>query len=79
MTDTLNQSIAGILSINPGMRDSILQYMISIVMSDKRIAEEEVAFLYNFGENLGFCQIEVASAIASAIQHSYVPSLESIC
>ena len=74
-----NQSVGGILSINPGMRDSLLQYMISIVMSDKRIAEEEVAFLYNFGENLGFCQIEVASAIAEAIQQSYVPSLESIC
>lgn len=77
--DTLNQSISGILSINPGMRDSMLQYMIHIVMSDKRIAEAEVAFLYDFGESIGFSQMEVASAIAEAIQQSYMPSLESIC
>ena len=61
------------------MRQSLLDYMIHITMSDKRIAEEEVQMLYDFGDSIGFTKMEVASAIAEAIQKSYVPSLESIC
>ena len=74
-----NQSVNGILNINPGMREGILQYMIRIMMSDKKFAENEVKMLYDFGESIGFSQMEVASAMAEAIQQSYVPSLESIC
>jgi len=74
-----NKSVSGILNINPGMREGILQYMIRIVMSDKKFAEDEVKMLYGFGESIGFSQMEVASAIAEAIQQNYVPSLESIC
>ena len=74
-----NQAVNGILNINPGMRESLLQYMIRIVMSDKKFAEEEVKMLYDFGDSIGFSKMEVASAIAEAIQQSYIPSLESIC
>lgn len=77
--EIFNQSVNGILNINPGMREGILQYMIRIMMSDKKFAENEVKMLYDFGESIGFSQMEVASAMAEAIQQSYVPSLESIC
>lgn len=77
--EIFNQSVNGILNINPGMREGILQYMIRIVMSDKKFAENEVKMLYGIGESIGFSQMEVASAIAEAIQQNYVPSLESIC
>lgn len=77
--ETFNQAVGGILNINPGMREAILQYMIRIVMSDKRFAEDEVEMLYGFGESIGFSPMEVASAIAESIQRSYLPSLESIC
>lgn len=77
--DIFNMAVGGILNINPGMRDGLLQYMIRIVMSDKKFAEEEVKMLYDFGDSIGFGKMEVASAIAEAIQQSYVPSLESIC
>lgn len=77
--DIFNQAVGNILNINPGMREGLLQYMVNIIMSDKKITEEEVAFLYDFGDNIGFSQMEVASAIAESIQKSYVPSLESIC
>lgn len=79
IAETFNQAVGGILNINPGMRQSLLDYMIHITMSDKRIAEEEVQMLYDFGDSIGFTKMEVASAIAEAIQKSYVPSLESIC
>lgn len=76
--ETFNQAVGGILNINPGMRDSLLRYMIHIVMSDKRIANEEIDLLYHFGDSIGFSEMEVAQAIAESIQKSYIPSLESI-
>ena len=72
-------SVQNILRINPGMREGMLKYMISIVLSDKLIAKEEVDLLYEFGEQIGLSDMEVASAIGEAIQVNYVPSLESIC
>ena len=77
--DIFNKSVEGILKINPGMRDGLLDYMIQIVMADKKIAPEEVKWLYDFGNDVGFSDIEVATAIASAIQRNYIPSLEAIC
>lgn len=79
VSETFNKAVGGILNINPGMRHNLLDYMIHIVMSDKKIAEEEVNMLYGFGDSIGFSEMEVASSIANAIQKSYVPSLESIC
>ena len=73
------ESVENILRINPGMREGMLKYMISIVLSDKLIAKEEVDLLYHFGDQIGLSDMEVASAIGEAIQMNYVPSLESIC
>ena len=74
-----NDSVENILKINPGVRLALLEYMISIVMSDKKIAPEEIKLLYNFGESIALSEMEVATAIAEAIQRRYMPSLESIC
>lgn len=73
------ESVENILQINPGMREGMLKYMISIVLSDKLIAKEEVDLLYHFGSQIGLSEMEVATAIGEAIQMNYVPSLESIC
>ena len=73
------ESAENILRINPGMREGMLKYMISIVLSDKLIAKEEVELLYHFGDQIGLSDMEVATAIGEAIQMNYVPSLESIC
>lgn len=74
-----NDSVENILKLNPGVRVALLEYMISIVMSDKKIAPEEIKLLYNFGESIALSEMEVATAIAEAIQRRYMPSLESIC
>ena len=74
-----NDSVENILKINPGVRVALLEYMISIVMSDKKIAPEEIKLLYNFGESIALSEMEVATAIAEAIQRRYMPSLESNC
>ena len=77
--EIFNNAIQSILNINPGMRDGILTYMIGIVMSDNKISRDELDFLYNFGANIGFSEMEVANAIALTIQKNFVPSIESIC
>jgi hypothetical protein len=76
---TFNDSVENILTINPGMREELLTYMINIVLSDKIITKQEIDLLYQFGSSVGLSDMEVATAIAEAIQSNYVPSLESIC
>lgn len=77
--EIFNDSVAKILEINPGMREGMLKYMIHIILSDKIIAKEEVELIYGFGNNIGLSDIEIATAIAEAIQQCYVPSLDAIC
>ncbi len=77
--EIFNNAIENILKINPGMREGILNYMIGIVMSDNKISRDEVDFLYSFGANIGFSEMEVANAIAVTIQKNFVPSIETIC
>lgn len=76
---TFNESVESILSINPGMREELLNYMINIVLSDKIISKAEIDMLYQFGSSVGLSDMEVGTAIAVAIQSNYIPSLESIC
>ena len=75
---TFNNSVENILKVNPGMREDMLEYMIQIVISDKTISTEEMDMLYDFGRNVGLSDMEVATAIAVAIQKNYIPSMESI-
>ncbi len=78
VAQTFNSSVENILKINPGMRDSMLEYMIHVVMSDKIISTKEVDLLYQFGSSVSLSDMEVSQAIAEAIQKNYIPSLESI-
>lgn len=77
--ETFNESVSKILEINPGMKEGMLKYMIHIVLSDKIIAKEEIELIYKFGNGIGLSDIEIATAIAEAIQQCYVPSLDAIC
>ena len=77
--ELFRQSVQNILSKDPGMRDILLTYMMSLVLSDKEIAKEEVEFIYSFGKEIGFSDKEISVKFAEMIQRNYVPSLESIC
>lgn len=77
--ELFRQSVQNILSKDPGMRDILLTYMMSLVLSDKEIAKEEVEFIYSFGKEIGFSAKEISVKFAEMIQRNYVPSLESIC
>ncbi len=77
--ELFRQSVQNILSKDPGMRDILLTYMISLVLSDKEIAQEEVDFIFAFGKEIGFSDKETSVKFAEMIQRNYVPSLEAIC
>lgn len=79
IASVFNESVSKILEINPGMRDSLLKYMIRIVLSDKNITDEEIELIYTFGSNIGLSEMEIATAIAEDIQQSYVPGMDAIC
>ncbi len=73
-------SVTKIMEINPGMRDTLYDYMIGIVLSDKKINQKEVEFLYMAGENLfGYSKKEMCDKLAVAIQQNFVPSFDAIC
>lgn len=74
-----NQSLSNILSKEPGMRDNLLLYMISLVLSDKEISDAEVRLIYNIGSNMGYSDKEISVKFAEMIQRNYIPSLSSIC
>ena len=59
--------------------DALLTYMMSLVLSDKEISEDEISLVYNFGSNIGFSEKEISVKFAEMIQRNYMPSLESIC
>jgi len=77
--DTFDQTVEKILDIDPSKREGLMEYMIDIVMSDKKITHDEVKTLYKIGDYLDYSEQEVAQAIAHSIQTKFVPSLESIC
>ena len=73
-----NESLNKILEINPGYREALIKYVISIVMSDSVIEEEELDMVYSFGNQIGFSEVEIASYLAMEIQKSFVPDILSI-
>lgn len=79
VSNLFDQSVKNILSQNPGMRDSLLAYMMGLVMSDKEISENEIGLIYGFGDSIGFSEKDISQKFAEMIQRNYVPSLESIC
>lgn len=73
-----NESLNKILEINPGYREALIKYVISIVMSDSVIEDEELDMVYSFGNQIGFSEVEIATYLAQEIQQSFVPDILSI-
>lgn len=79
VNELFKQSVSNILQKDPGMRDSLLAYVIGLVIADKDISTEEVKLIFCFGDDLGLSQKEISTMFASMIQEHYTPSLQSIC
>lgn len=73
------QSVTHILESHPEMRGEILKYAVNLVLTDSRINEGEVGFVFDFASgSLGYSEQEIAQCFAAAIQASFNPSLLSI-
>ena len=71
-------SINAILNINPGLKPNLLEYIISIVLADREIGEQEVSFVYNIGKGLGLSVKEISILFAEMVQRNFNPSLDAI-
>ena len=76
--EQFQDSVNKILEINPGLKNSLLQYIISIVLVDRDIAEQEVNFIYQIGQCLGLSIKEISLIFANMIKMNYVPSVVSL-
>ena len=74
------ESVTKIMQTNPDARDSMLQYMIALVMADKEIKASEVDLILKIAQNLlGYLPIETAQIFSQMIRGSYSPNLNSLC
>ncbi len=68
------QSTGAILKINPGERFNMFAFLIEMVLADKKIAKEEIEFLYTTGKGVfGFQKKETAQMIGEAIRNKFMP------
>ena len=70
-------SINNILKINPGLKPTLVAYIIQMVMADNTIGKEEVNFIYSFGQDLGLSIKEISNIFADMFHQVYNPSLSS--
>ncbi|MBP5647456.1 MAG: M48 family metalloprotease [Bacteroidaceae bacterium] len=79
ISQLFDQSVKNLLAVNPGLRETLLEYMIGLVLSDQEITSDEVNLIFAFGSGIGFSEKEVSLKFAAMIQQHYTPSLDSIC
>ncbi len=74
--DLFAESIAKILEINPSDRFAMLNMLISLAHSDRRISRNEIAFMFEVGtQMMGMSRKEIAQLIAENIQQGFNPEL----
>ncbi len=79
VSEKFEESVSKILELDPTLRDTMLLYIMGIIIADKRFDKKEIELLYNIGENvLGYSRKEIAHYFASAIQQGFTPSYEGL-
>lgn len=79
IAEIFDDAVSHLMTINPGLREEMFNYMIGVAMSDKNITKDEMELLNHYGSAFGFSGIEIASMIALAIQEHFIPDMDSIC
>ncbi|MBP5538206.1 MAG: M48 family metalloprotease [Bacteroidales bacterium] len=71
-----NESVAKIMSIEPGYREPMLRYIINLIIADNSLSIEEMNFIFEIGANaFGYSKKECALMIAQQIQQSFTPDM----
>lgn len=74
------EAVGKIMEDDPGQREGMFRYIISIVMADKEFKPKEVEIVYEIGQNVfGYTPKEISLHFAEMIQVGFVPSFQSLC
>ena len=72
------KSIQKIMENNPEMRESMIKYVVSIVIADNEIKDSEMELVFKIGSLLMLSPIEVAQITTQMIQQHFEPDADSI-
>ena len=71
-----NESVAKIMSIEPGYREPMLRYIINLIIADNSLSIDEMNFIFEIGANaFGYSKKECALMIAQQIQQGFTPDM----
>ena len=77
--EIFSKSIETIFKENPMLREPMFDYLIGLVLADKKLHDKEIELLYDMGENcFGYSKKEVAQMLASTVQARFIPDLRSL-
>lgn len=80
VVDTFNEAVGNILEKDPGQREGMFRYLITLVMADKEFNPEEVKLLFTLGQKMfGYSGKEIAQLFAQMVQANFLPSFEALC
>lgn len=80
VVDTFNEAVGHILEKDPGQREGMFRYLITLVMADKEFDPEEVKLLFTLGQKMfGYSGKEIAQLFAQMVQANFLPSFEALC
>lgn len=77
---TFNESVDKILSIEPGLRSAMFQYIIHMALADGKLTKKEMDFITDIGEKVfGYSQKESAVLMCQFLQKEFNPIAQEIC
>ncbi|MCX6266526.1 MAG: M48 family metallopeptidase [Bacteroidetes bacterium] len=76
--EIMEKSAKALIDLNPGDRFAMFDMLMNVVIADKDISKDEIAFLYNYGESVfNFSRKEIAQMLANGIQQKFLPRIYS--
>ena len=76
--EILTDSAQNILKLNPGEKSTLFEFLIGMAISDQKLFDKEISFLYDTGEKVfGFSRKEIAQIIARIINQNFLPNIYS--
>lgn len=73
VSEIFNEAVNKILNDYPERRPELLEYFIKVACADKKLTQEEVTLIFDFGQKIGFHPVQISRAMAVEIRESYVP------
>jgi len=74
----LLDSAKSILKINPAEKYMLFEFLIGMAISDQKLIDQEISFLYDIGEKFfSFPRKEIAQIIAKMINQNFMPNIYS--